>query len=365
MENLNTTPLPRIGDKAPSFEAVTTQGPIRFPEDYAGRWIILFSHPSDFTPVCTSEFMTFAARSDEFEALNCQLVGLSVDGLYSHIAWLRTIRDKIVYRGMQHVEVRFPLIADLRMKVANLYGMIQPGESSTSAVRAVFFIDPDATIRAVIYYPLALGRNFDEIKRVLVGLQTVDRFNVALPADWHPGDEAIVPTASSSAAAEERMTRPDEGTQCGSSARGRCRRKSSKKFPYNNRKTTAIMAITQLTKTEFSEKIANLDSAISEWHYLGSRPAIVDFYATWCGPCRTLAPILEELSEEYAGEVDIYKVDIDREQELAAAFGVRSVPTLLFIPAREMPQMATGALPKETLREAIGELLLKLPAAES
>ena len=143
--------------------------------------------------------MTFAARSDEFEALNCQLVGLSVDGLYSHIAWLRTIRDKIVYRGMQHVEVRFPLIADLRMKVANLYGMIQPGESSTSAVRAVFFIDPDATIRAVIYYPLALGRNFDEIKRVLV---------------WHPGDEAIVPTASSSAAAEERMTRPDEGTQC-------------------------------------------------------------------------------------------------------------------------------------------------------
>lgn len=178
MENLNTTPLPRIGDKAPSFEAVTTQGPIRFPEDYAGRWIILFSHPSDFTPVCTSEFMTFAARSDEFEALNCQLVGLSVDGLYSHIAWLRTIRDKIVYRGMQHVEVRFPLIADLRMKVANLYGMIQPGESSTSAVRAVFFIDPDATIRAVIYYPLALGRNFDEIKRVLVGLQTVD------PSTW-------------------------------------------------------------------------------------------------------------------------------------------------------------------------------------
>ena len=103
------------------------------------------------------------------------------------------------------------------------------------------------------------------------------------------------------------------------------------------------MAITQLTKTEFSEKIANLDSAISEWHYLGSRPAIVDFYATWCGPCRTLAPILEELSEEYAGEVDIYKVDIDCEQELAAAFGVRSVPTLLFIPARGMPQMATGA----------------------
>ncbi len=124
------------------------------------------------------------------------------------------------------------------------------------------------------------------------------------------------------------------------------------------------MAIAHLTKAEFSAKIANLDAAISEWHYLGSRPAIVDFYATWCGPCRALAPILEELAEEYAGEVDFYKVDIDREEGLAAAFGVRSVPTLLFIPAEGMPQMATGALPKQTLREAIGELLLKLPAAE-
>ena len=192
MENLNTTPLPRIGDKAPSFEAVTTQGPIRFPEDYAGRWIILFSHPSDFTPVCTSEFMTFAARSDEFEALNCQLVGLSVDGLYSHIAWLRTIRDKIVYRGMQHVEVRFPLIADLRMKVANLYGMIQPGESSTSAVRAVFFIAPDATIRAVIYYPLALGRNFDEISdRLDQIITTVRSKDTSLERSLDLFDEAI------------------------------------------------------------------------------------------------------------------------------------------------------------------------------
>ncbi len=124
------------------------------------------------------------------------------------------------------------------------------------------------------------------------------------------------------------------------------------------------MAIAHLTKAEFSAKIANLDAAISEWRYLGSRPAIVDFYATWCGPCRALAPILEELAEEYAGEVDFYKVDIDREEELAAAFGVRSVPTLLFIPAVGMPQIATGALPKQTLREAIGELLLKLPAAQ-
>ena len=194
--------------------AVTTQGPIRFPEDYAGRWIILFSHPSDFTPVCTSEFMTFAARSDEFEALNCQLVGLSVDGLYSHIAWLRTIRDKIVYRGMQHVEVRFPLIADLRMKVANLYGMIQPGESQTSAVRAVFFIDPQDKIRTILYYPLSLGRNFDEIKRVLIGLQTSDHFGVALPADWRPGDEVIVPTAGSCGVAKARMNGEEGQMKC-------------------------------------------------------------------------------------------------------------------------------------------------------
>ena len=187
--------MPRIGDKAPSFEAATTQGPVRFPQDYAGRWVILFSHPSDFTPVCTSEFITFAARSAEFEALDCQLLGLSVDGLYSHIAWLRTIRDRIAYKGMEHVEVKFPLIADPTMKVARLYGMIHPQESSSAAVRAVFFIDPEATIRTIIYYPQSLGRNFDELKRILVGLQTIDRHGFSLPADWQPGDDAIVPTA--------------------------------------------------------------------------------------------------------------------------------------------------------------------------
>lgn len=197
--------MPRIGDVAPSFEATTTQGKIQFPEEYKGKWIILFSHPADFTPVCTSEFMTFGSMADEFEALNCQLVGLSIDGLYSHIAWLRTIREKIEYKGMKHVEVRFPLIDDVSMHVAKMYGMLQPGESKTQAVRAVFFIDPKGIIRAVIYYPLALGRNFDEIKRVLIGLQTVDKFGVALPADWRPGDDVIVPTAGSCGAANERM----------------------------------------------------------------------------------------------------------------------------------------------------------------
>ena len=197
--------VPRIGDKAPAFSAKTTQGDINFPGDFSGKWKILFSHPADFTPVCTSEFMTFGKMAEEFEALNCQLVGLSVDGLYSHIAWLRTIKDKIEYGGMKNIEVKFPLIDDVTMNVAKKYGMIQPGESSTQAVRAVFFIDPKDVIRAIIYYPLALGRNFDEIKRVLTGLQTVDSFGVALPADWRPGVEVIVPTAGSCGVAKERM----------------------------------------------------------------------------------------------------------------------------------------------------------------
>ena len=150
-------PMPRIGDQAPAFEAVTTQGRIKFPEDFKGKWKILFSHPADFTPVCTSEFMTFASRAAEFEALGTQLIGLSVDGL-----WLRTIQEKIQYKGMKNVEVKFPLIEDITMDIARRYGMIQPGESATQAVRAVFFIDPKNVIRTIVYYPLSLGRNFDE-----------------------------------------------------------------------------------------------------------------------------------------------------------------------------------------------------------
>ena len=213
MEN-EVNVMPRIGEKAPAFEAVTTQGKINFPSDFKGKWKILFSHPADFTPVCTSEFMTFGKMAAEFEALNCQLVGLSVDGLYSHIAWLRTIKDKIEYKGMKNIEIHFPLIDDVSMKVAKLYGMIQPGESETSAVRAVFFIDPKDTIRTIMYYPLALGRNFDEIKRVLIGLQTVDNFGVALPADWRPGDEVIVPTAGSCGVAKERVEDKSGAIHC-------------------------------------------------------------------------------------------------------------------------------------------------------
>ncbi len=197
--------MPRIGDKAPEFKAVTTQGDINFPGDYEGKWVILFSHPADFTPVCTSEFMTFAKREAEFNALNCQLVGLSIDGLFSHIAWLRTIKEKIEYKGMKNMEVNFPLIEDITMQVAKKYGMIQPGESSTKAVRAVFFIDPKGMIRAIIYYPLSLGRNFDELKRALIAMQTADKYSIATPADWMPGDDVIVPPAGSCGVAKERM----------------------------------------------------------------------------------------------------------------------------------------------------------------
>lgn len=204
MEN-EVNMMPRIGEEAPAFQANTTQGSIKFPEDFKRKWVILFSHPADFTPVCTSEFMAFGKMAKEFKDLNCQLLGLSVDGLSSHIAWLRRIKEKIEYKGMKNIDIRFPLIDDISMNVAKKYGMIQPGESQTAAVRAVFFIDPKGIIRTILYYPLSLGRNFDEIKRVLIGLQTVDNFSVALPADWRPGDDVIIPPANNMTLADERV----------------------------------------------------------------------------------------------------------------------------------------------------------------
>lgn len=206
--------MPRIGDAAPAFTAQTTQGQINFPADYAGKWVIFFSHPADFTPVCTSEFMTFATMKEQFAAYHTELVGLSVDGLYSHNAWLRTIKDKITFRGMKDVDVTFPLIEDISMEVARKYGMIMPGEDSTKAVRAVFVIDPTGTIRAIIYYPLSLGRNFDELLRVIQALQTADHFGVATPADWRPGDRVIVPPAGSCGTAKERMEGHVDGVEC-------------------------------------------------------------------------------------------------------------------------------------------------------
>lgn len=205
--------MPLIGDDAPAFKAVTTQGDISFPEDYKGKWVILFSHPADFTPVCTTEFMTFASMLQEFKDLNTELIGLSVDSLYAHIAWLRKIQE-LEWNGMKNVEVTFPLIEDIRMEVAKKYGMIQPGASNTQAVRSVFFIDPKGKIRAIIYYPLSLGRNFDEIKRVIIALQKADSDNCATPANWRPGDDVIVPTAGSCGTAKERVESNDPNMYC-------------------------------------------------------------------------------------------------------------------------------------------------------
>lgn len=213
MENEMMNRMPLIGDVAPSFKAKTTQGDINFPEDYKGRWVILFSHPADFTPVCTTEFMAFASMSDEFKALNTDLVGLSVDSLYAHIAWLRRIQE-IEYKGMKNVEVTFPLIEDITMEVAKKYGMIQPNQSNTQAVRAVFVIDPSGIVRTMLYYPLSTGRNFDEIKRIILALQKADKDGVATPADWRPGDDVIVPTAGSCGVAKERMESQTDDQYC-------------------------------------------------------------------------------------------------------------------------------------------------------
>lgn len=205
--------LPLIGDKAPHFEAITTNGPITFPEDYQGKWVVLFSHPADFTPVCTTEFITFAQREPEFKALNTELVGLSVDSLHSHIAWLRAIKN-LEFRDFKNTEVKFPLIVDISMEVSNLYGMIQPNQSTTSAVRAVFIIDPKGIIRTILYYPLSTGRNFDEILRIIKALQTTDQKGVATPADWVPGEPMIVPAPATTKHAGEVMDKKQDDIEC-------------------------------------------------------------------------------------------------------------------------------------------------------
>ena len=207
-----TTRIPLIGEKAPSFTAETTQGMVKFPEDYAGKWVVFFSHPADFTPVCTTEFMTFASMQPEFEKLNCKLLGLSIDSTYSHIAWLRTIKEKICYKDMKGLEVDFPVISDLTMEVSKAFGMLQPGASNTQAVRAVFIMDPGAVVRAILFYPMSNGRNMDEVLRLLKAMQLSDQHKVATPANWQPGDDVIVPPPGSCGSAKERTASPGEGT---------------------------------------------------------------------------------------------------------------------------------------------------------
>ncbi len=198
------TPMPILGEKAPAFEALTTQGSVKL-SDYLGKWVVLFSHPADFTPVCTTEFMAFTAVADELEALNVQLIGLSIDSVHSHLAWVRNVQEKM------GVTIPFPIIADLDMKVAKAYGMIHPGQSSTSTIRTVFFIDPEGLMRAMLYYPLSNGRYIPEIIRLIKSLQTTDRYGVATPANWQPGDKVVVPAPKN---AKEMAHRLDEGYEC-------------------------------------------------------------------------------------------------------------------------------------------------------
>lgn len=196
---INLPAMPRIGDKAPDFQALTTTGPLKFSEFNKGKWVIMFSHPADFTPVCTTELSAFAKEKNFFEQRNTKLIGLSIDSIHSHLAWVNNVRENT------GVYMDFPIIADLDMKVAQLYGMLHPGESTTAAVRAVFFIDPKGTIRLMMYYPLNIGRNMEEIQRALVALQTADEFKCALPVDWKPGDKAIVPPPKTLVEMDERI----------------------------------------------------------------------------------------------------------------------------------------------------------------
>lgn len=196
--------MPRIGDKAPSFEAPTSHGNLRL-EDFRGSWLVLFSHPGDFTPVCTTEFMAFAKKHDEFRKLNAELLGLSIDSAPSHIAWVRNIQERT------GVKITFPIIADRNGAVAAAFGMIHPGESKTETVRTVFIIDPEGIIRLILYYPLNVGRNMDEILRALQALQTADVNKVATPANWRPGDPVVVPAPTDQEGAESRIS---EGYEC-------------------------------------------------------------------------------------------------------------------------------------------------------
>ncbi|MGE5832349.1 MAG: peroxiredoxin [Methanomicrobiales archaeon] len=196
--------FPVIGEPAPDFEADTTQGLITL-SSLKGKWVVLFSHPADFTPVCTTEFLAFAKIHDELAALNVQLIGLSVDSVSSHLAWVRNIREKM------GVTIPFPIIADLTMKVAKRYGMIHPGASTTAAVRCVFFIDDKGILRAMIYYPLQNGRYMPEILRLVKALQTTDQYKVSTPANWQPGEKVVVPAPKTVADMEKRLS---EGYDC-------------------------------------------------------------------------------------------------------------------------------------------------------
>ena len=204
MDSTECISLPVIGEPAPDFDAESTHGPIKL-SGFKGKWVVLFSHPADFTPVCTTEFLAFTAIHEELRALNVQLVGLSVDSVSAHLAWVHAVKEKM------GVQIPFPIIADLTMTVSNKYGMIHKGQSSTAAVRTVFFIDDRGIMRAMLYYPLQNGRYMPEIIRLVKALQTTDTYKVATPANWQPGDNVVVPAPKTAAEMEKR---PSEGYEC-------------------------------------------------------------------------------------------------------------------------------------------------------
>ncbi|MBQ4467981.1 MAG: peroxiredoxin [Firmicutes bacterium] len=206
--NENTERMPMIGDPAPEFRAMTTMGKVNFPQDYKGSWVVLFSHPADFTPVCTTEFIGFSKMAEEFAALNTKLIGLSIDSLHSHLAWSRSI-ENIDLDGNGPVKVKFPIIADISMEVAKKYGMLQT-VAKTQTIRAVFIVDPEGYIRTILYYPMSTGRNLPEIKRIIVALQKHDEDNVSTPANWQPGDNVIIGAPLTLEEAEARMADESE-----------------------------------------------------------------------------------------------------------------------------------------------------------
>lgn len=199
-----TNAMPIIGEPAPDFEALTTNGMVKL-SDFKGKWVVMFSHPADFTPVCTTEFIAFSEIADELKGMNVQLIGLSIDSVHSHLAWIRNVKEKM------GVDIPFPIIADLDMKVAKKYGMIHPGQSATATIRTVFFIDDKGIMRAMIYYPLTNGRYIPEILRLIRALQTTDKYGVATPANWQPGDKVVVPAPKNKAEMEKRLS---EGYEC-------------------------------------------------------------------------------------------------------------------------------------------------------
>lgn len=197
----DTISLPRIGDPAPDFKAITTQsGELNFSEWQGQDWVVLFSHPADFTPVCTTELMEFARQHDKFKAKGVKLLGISVDSIHSHLAWLQNMKEKM------GVTIPYPMIADIDMKVSHLYGMIHPGASATATVRAVFVIDPKRSVRALIYYPMNAGRNVDEVLRLVTALQTADKHACATPVNWREGEKVVVLPPKTVADVEERLS---------------------------------------------------------------------------------------------------------------------------------------------------------------